>query len=130
MLLPETLRKNPLLASSSSWGCQHPLVCGHIIPVSGVSQVVLAVKNPPANEGDARDAGSISGSERSPEGGNGNPLHFLAGTTPWTKRSLADYSPQGRKESDMADHLSTFVSDSLITSPSLLSMSNLPLSPP
>ena len=32
------------------------------------------VKNLPANEGDARDAGSIPGSGRSPGKGNGNPL--------------------------------------------------------
>jgi len=34
------------------------------------------VKNPPANTGDARDLGSIPGSGRSPEGGDGNPLHY------------------------------------------------------
>ena len=33
---------------------------------------VLLVKNPPANAGDTRDAGSIPGSGRSPEEGNGN----------------------------------------------------------
>ena len=38
------------------------------------SQVVLVVKNPPANAGDLRDAGSIPGWGRSPGGGNGNPL--------------------------------------------------------
>ena len=38
------------------------------------SQVALVVKNPPANAGDARDLGSIPGSGRSPEGGDGNPL--------------------------------------------------------
>ena len=32
------------------------------------------VKNPPANAGDARDAGSIPGFRRTPGGGNGNPL--------------------------------------------------------
>ena len=37
-------------------------------------QVVLMLKNPPANTGDLRDAGSIPGSERSPREGNGNPL--------------------------------------------------------
>ena len=37
-------------------------------------QVALVVKNPPANTGDAREASSISGSGRSPGGGNGNPL--------------------------------------------------------
>ena len=34
------------------------------------------VKNPPANAGDARDAGLIPGSERSLGGGNGNPLQY------------------------------------------------------
>ena len=33
------------------------------------------VKNPPANEGDVRDVGSIPGSGRSPEG-HGNPLQY------------------------------------------------------
>ena len=44
--------------------------------ISGASQVVLVVKNPPANAGDARDTGSIPGSERFPERGNGNPLQY------------------------------------------------------
>ena len=43
------------------------------------SQVPLVVKNPPASAGDVRDAGSISGSGRSPGGGHGNPLQFLPG---------------------------------------------------
>ena len=35
------------------------------------------VKNPPANTGDARDTGSIPGSQRSPGVENGNPsLYF------------------------------------------------------
>ena len=34
------------------------------------------VKNPPANAGDAGDAGSIPGLEKSPEEGNGNPLQY------------------------------------------------------
>ena len=33
-------------------------------------------KNLPTNAGDVRDAGSIPGLERSPEGGNGNPLQY------------------------------------------------------
>ena len=41
---------------------------------SGASQVVLMIKNPPANAGDLRDTGSIPGSGRSPGGGNSNPL--------------------------------------------------------
>ena len=40
------------------------------------SQVALVVKNLPANAGDIRDAGSIPGSERSPEEGNGTPVQY------------------------------------------------------
>ena len=36
--------------------------------------VVIVVKNPPADSGDARDSGSIPGLGRSPRGGHGNPL--------------------------------------------------------
>ena len=39
-------------------------------------QVVLVVKNPPANGGDMRDVGSVSGFGRSPGGGHGNPLQY------------------------------------------------------
>ena len=35
-----------------------------------------AVKNPPANAGDVRDAGSIPGLGRSLEGRHGNPLQY------------------------------------------------------
>ena len=35
--------------------------------------MVLVVKNPPANAGDARDVGLMPGSGRSPGVGNGNP---------------------------------------------------------
>ena len=34
------------------------------------------IKNPPANEGDLRDAGSIPGSGRSPGGWHGNLLQY------------------------------------------------------
>ena len=34
------------------------------------------VKNPPANAGDIRDAGSVPGGGRSPAGGNGNQLQY------------------------------------------------------
>ena len=37
--------------------------------------MVPVVKNPPANAGDIRDAGSIPESGQSPGGGHGNPLH-------------------------------------------------------
>ena len=40
------------------------------------SQVVLVVKNPPANAGDIRDSGWIPGSGRAPGGGHGNQLQY------------------------------------------------------
>ena len=40
------------------------------------SQVVLAVKNLPANAGDLRDTGSIPGLGKSLGGGHGNPLQY------------------------------------------------------
>ena len=43
---------------------------------SGASQVALVVKNLPASAGDVRDAGSVSGSGRSPGGGLGNPFQY------------------------------------------------------
>ena len=42
----------------------------------GASQVVLVVKNPPANVGDIRDMGSIPGLGRSVGEGQGNPLQY------------------------------------------------------
>ena len=41
-----------------------------------VSQVVLVVKNPPANAGDIRDVGSIPGLGRFPGGGHDNLLQY------------------------------------------------------
>ena len=45
------------------------------------------IKNPPANAGDLRDTGLISGLVRSPGGGNGRPFlrDFLPGKNPWTE---------------------------------------------
>ena len=44
--------------------------------MSGASQVVLVVKNLPANAGDIRDRGSIPRSGRSPGGRYGKPLQY------------------------------------------------------
>ena len=38
--------------------------------------MALVVNNPPANVGDIRDAGSVTGLARSPGGGRGNPLQY------------------------------------------------------
>ena len=40
------------------------------------SQIVLVVKNPPANAGDPRVTGSIPGLGRSPGEGHGNPFQY------------------------------------------------------
>ena len=48
-----------------------PLLVGMRI---GTATGGAVVKNPPANAGDKRDAGSIPESGRSPGGGHGNPL--------------------------------------------------------
>ena len=47
--------------------------------------MVLVVKSPPTNAGDARDTGSIPGLGRSPGGGNGNLLQFSCLKTPMDK---------------------------------------------
>ena len=46
------------------------------------------VKNLPANAGDTRDAGSIPGSGRYPEVGNGNPLQYSGCEIPWTEEFM------------------------------------------
>ena len=51
------------------------------------SQVVLVVKNLPANAGDIRDMGSIPGLGRSPGEGNGNPLQYSCLENPMDRRA-------------------------------------------
>ena len=51
------------------------------------SQVALVVKNPPANVGDAKDAGSIPGSGRSPGGGHGNPPQYSCPENPMDRKA-------------------------------------------
>ena len=67
------------------------------------SQVVLVVKNPPANTGDIRAMGQIPGSGRSPGGGHGNSLQYFCLENPHGQKSLAGHSPQSHKESDMTE---------------------------
>ena len=65
--------------------------------------MVLAVKNPPANAGDIRDAESIPGWGRSPGEGRGLPIPvFLPGESNG-QRSLVGYSPYGCKELDTTE---------------------------
>ena len=48
-------------------------------------QVVLVVKNLPANAGDLRDVGSIPGLEISPKGGHGTHSSTFVGRITWTE---------------------------------------------
>ena len=53
--------------------------------LEGAFHVAQWLKNQPANAGDTRDAGLISGSGRSPGGGHGNPLWYSCWEIPWTE---------------------------------------------
>ena len=67
----------------------------------GASQVVLVVKNLPANAGDRRDVGSIPGLGRSPGRGQPTPV-FLPGESPWTEKTVG-YGPWDGKEWDTTE---------------------------
>ena len=56
------------------------------------------VKNLPANAGNAGDTGSIPVWERSPGGGNGNPLQYSCLEKSHGQRSLVGHSLWDRKE--------------------------------
>ena len=71
------------------------------------SQMLIVVKNPPANAGDVGDGHLIPGLGRSPGGGHGNPPQYSCLRNTHGQGSLVGYSPWGRKESDMAEQLST-----------------------
>ena len=54
------------------------------------------VKNPPANAGDTRDMGSVTGSGKSPEGGNGNPLQYSCMENPIDIGAWSDMAEYAR----------------------------------
>ena len=65
----------PLLSPVSIW-CVSSDTGRQSLSVVLLSICEGLVKNPPANAGDIREAGSIPGSGRSPAGGHGNPLQY------------------------------------------------------
>ena len=71
----------------------------HIFTYTWVSLVAQMVKESACN---ARDLGSIPGSERFLGGGLGNPFQCYYLENPHGQRSLVSYSPQGA-ESDMTE---------------------------
>ena len=76
-------------------GCRHCDFTGDL-KKSGASQVVLVVKNLPANAGDTGDTGLIPGSERSPGAGMTTCSSILAWRNPRTEepRGLQSVEPQ------------------------------------
>ena len=64
------------------------------------------VKNPPANAGDTRLAGSIPGSGRSPGVGNGNPFQYSC-LENFMNRGAWQSRVHGVTEADMTQQLST-----------------------
>ena len=78
------------LENSVDRGAWWATVCGvtkSLTQLILASQVVLVVKNLPANTADLRDTGSIPGSGRSPGGGHGNPLQYSCLENPIDRRA-------------------------------------------
>ena len=94
--------------------CIYPLGCWrtnedkiwHLVstkPGPWTSEVVLVVKDLPANAGDIRNVGLIPGLGRSPRIGNGNPLQYTCRGNPM-ERGAWRVTVQGpTKESDMTE---------------------------
>ena len=70
------------------------------------SQVALVIKKPPANAGDKRDSGLISGSRSYPGGRHGNPLQYSCLENPMD-RGAWWATVHGVAESDMIKQLRT-----------------------
>ena len=78
----------PWLTSPWTKGGWHPdkhfLQEIKVTQLSGASQVVLMINNPPANAGDIRNTGSIPASGRSPGGEHDNSLQYSCLQNPMT----------------------------------------------
>ena len=70
-------------------------------------QVVLVVKNLPANAGDIRDSGLIPGLGRSPVEGNGNPLQYSCLENPMDRGAWCAIVPGVTKSQTPLKQLST-----------------------
>ena len=66
------------------------------------------VKNPPANVGDTRDLGSVSGSVRSPGVGNGNLLQY-SHLENFTHRKPSGLKSMRSQSLDMTEQLSAYM---------------------
>ena len=82
---------------SADWG-------GQLVISTTPFQVALVIKNPPASAGDVRNAGSIPGLGRSLKRER---HHFSSLGKSHGQRRLVGYSPQGHKELNTAESVST-----------------------
>ena len=82
------------------------LIYQHLLLVSA-SQVVLVVKNLPANAGDMKDLGLIPGTRRYPGERNGNPLQYSF-LENYMERTLVSYSQSLRGVTKSQIGLSTY----------------------
>ena len=85
---------NPYGRKSAKNGTWRNSVGENFLLVVSASLVAQWVKESTCNEGDLC---SIPGLERSPGGGHGNPLQYSCLENPHGQRSLAGYSPWGRR---------------------------------
>ena len=67
------------------------------------SQVMLVVKNLPANAADVRNEGSIPKLERSPRGGHGNPLKYSCLENPMDRGVRWSSAHRVTEESDTTE---------------------------
>ena len=67
------------------------------------SQLVLRVKNLPANAGDVRDTGLIPGSGRSPGGAQGNPLQCSCLENPMDRGAWRLQSMGSQSQTQLSD---------------------------
>ena len=76
--------------------------------------VGTSVKNPPANAGDIRDMGSIPGLERSPEGGQSNPLQCSCLENPMDRGAWQAAVHRVAKSQTLLKQLSTYTRTCLV----------------
>ena len=97
----------PLCLGEFSWYSSPDKPCIPDYMLMGATQVVLVIKNLPANAGDVRDLGSTPGMGRSPGGGNGNPLHYSCLENPMDGGAWWATVHGSHKESDTTEHAHT-----------------------
>ena len=90
-----------LLLNASCYKCSFPLVTS----LNWASQVVLVVKNLPANAGDSKRQEFDPWIRKIPWNRKWQPIPIFLPGKFHAQRSLAGYSPWGRKESDTTEWL-------------------------